>query len=743
MSLEDETEAREQNTREIDREYNARNRLNGALDSLGGVIGGIVRGAPQNLEGIVRHIPAIGQGLASAMAGAEAYVHVWRDLTTRGVNFGNELDTMITRVGAANLQIDQFQRLVNESADSMAAIGGTANTGALNFLKLQNQFMDVNGEFTELRANLNRLGMDSQAISERFLEFDALANILGYRNRMDARERNVAAAEYAMKLDELARLTGKQIDQIAKENEEFATRGNIAAYLQTLPEEARDDFTAAMANVREMGPAVTKYVSDIFTRGFHDANDPVQRMINQAAGNLAGIIREADEAYRNGEIERGNELTRMAAEEAARLDENPLLARLARLSNATEESSAAMEIVGDVASSRFAQAQEAVEERARDMFGVADEARLTSFQLAQARRAILEEERRSQGAPTDTDGDGTPDVTAGEQLLNDYLAALRESGGLAAEVQDVAVATLFGTANEAVGTFRTEIEDLDLEGIFRNQASRVFGFAAAVAGASSPVNIARQASEATRAQLDTIAEAMSVTDEDRALEISEAAQRIGEMQAAYAADPNETTLAELTAAVQAGERIIESNRDIFVNGENVIIGGTPIEELGNLLRQILGMNPQSVGTMGTLGSLFGDFGDGMLATLHGMEAVVTPEQMSEIVRHSALGGMRAQAESLLSSGFMNPGSSLDGMLNTVRSLRTEVAESQSTNESPDLQRIMASFATQLKGPLEEAMNSTLVPRLEQLVSVSSEHLDTSDNIKRNLGNLSSNMLRRT
>jgi hypothetical protein len=51
----------------------------------------------------------------------------------------------------------------------------------------------------------------------------------------------------------------------------------------------------------------------------------------------------------------------------------------------------------------------------------------------------------------------------------------------------------------------------------------------------------------------------------------------------------------------------------------------------------------SGGTLGALGKLFGNFGEGTPATLHGMEAVLTPAQMAEVV----VGGVRGTMQSFI------------------------------------------------------------------------------------------------
>jgi len=47
------------------------------------------------------------------------------------------------------------------------------------------------------------------------------------------------------------------------------------------------------------------------------------------------------------------------------------------------------------------------------------------------------------------------------------------------------------------------------------------------------------------------------------------------------------------------------------------------------------------GSLGTSGKLFENWGSGTIAELHGLEAVVTPEQMSDIVKNAASGAINS------------------------------------------------------------------------------------------------------
>ena len=152
-------DAQNNNTDQLNLNSGALSRVNSALDSLGGIVGALVKGAPQSFGEILDKIPGLDGKVAQSMKFAEGYIGVWQGLTRSGVNFNNEIDEMILATGRANIQLEQLSRMVQESGAAFAAIGGIAQSGVDSFLASQTIFnAEVNGTFNPLRVQLERLG---------------------------------------------------------------------------------------------------------------------------------------------------------------------------------------------------------------------------------------------------------------------------------------------------------------------------------------------------------------------------------------------------------------------------------------------------------------------------------------------------------------------------------------------------------------------------------------------------------
>ena len=743
LEPENNTEALRQNTRAIDSEREARDKLNTALDSLGTIVGGVIRGAPQAFAPIIGAVPGL-KRFEQSMAFAEGYIDVWRSLTTRGVHFSNELDNMIINVGAANLQMGQFQKILENNTVAMASLGGTMQMGSNRFLTLQAEFEQLGGPFSDLRENLNLLGLNSEMIAERFATFDSLAGILNLRERRETNFRNRAATEFAKELDRLSRLTGKQADALAKDALEISRKGNVSGFAGQLDSDlARVYLTQGLQAVGETaGETVSNYVTDLVTRGFPDPNDPNLQALTLVGGELRKAALNARAAFRSGDEELGRHYMRQAEIEAGRLRTNQRLGDLAAFGGAADVTRGAQQIQTELNNSAAAIASQAQQIKAAELFpGVRN---FTAEQLVAAQDAIIAEERAAQARVSSN----------GNALLNTQLEGVRQLQDAAQRMQQDAVTRITGLAKTSLeGLVRTFGESgsefgRQLYAEFNDRlevAASIFNAATSAAGQQGQTNriVDQQIQRLTMLSENLAAEGDSAAS-DR---IAAQATALGEARSLAEQNPTTANTQRLTQLLENAQSEIRSNADIFVSGRSVSFGSTVTDAFVAFL-STLGLTPprvpgQSTGTLGTTGRLFENFGKETITALHGLESVTTPDQMFDIVRNSALGAISASNAAFEQSSTRNNTQILNGMLNTIRTLPTQMSQMQNNSNNTDvqLQRAMTNLAIELRGSLESAINSTLVPSVDRLVAISTEHADTSDKIRRGIGNMSSDMLR--
>ena len=740
MTIEDNTAATASNTDAINRETAARGRVEAALEGLGSVVGSIIRGAPQQLAPILAATPGL-KKFSQSMAFAEGYVDVWRDLTTRGVSFGNELDTMITSVGAANLQIQQFQKLIENNAATFVSLGGTMNAGATEFLRLQQNFEKLDGPFSATREHLNQLGMNSEIIATRFAESDTLDAIRNVRTRRTEAQRNRSATEYALTLDTLSRLTGKQADALAAEQAQVSRQGNVFAFSQTLRENVQDELDAGLTELGQYGDAVKNYATDMLTRAFPDPNDPAVLAIHSASPELRDALLNARNALMAGNETLSKEYMAQASQVAADLRNNQQLQRLASLGAATDITRASMDVITQLNNSTLVMSQQAIREQARALFGEADS--YTDEQMARARAKLVADDIAAQRALGSN----------GEALLNSQLEAVRQVQAAAQTLQQTAVTELTALANTSINSLVDTFGDpvngfaVKLGEELDRQLVNVRGLFNGMDASFGPQGqMTRTIDEQIRV-LTAVGDSINASDPGSAQvgRINTMITEIQQARDAYMADDSQANRDRLDQLMANASATITANRDIFVNGEKVTLMGDigeVFQDVVNSVRSALGLEPieYQTGTMGQEGSLFKNFGSETIAALHGIEAVVTPDQMHAIVRNSALGAIDAMA--VLGEGARFNAGALDGMLNTIRTLPTQMAQMQPSNtDNTALQNTMSRLGTELRNSLETALNNTLVPSVDQLVAINSQHAETSDKIRRGIGNMGNDMLR--
>ena len=717
-------DAQNNNTDQLNLNSGALSRVNSALDSLGGIVGALVKGAPQSFGEILDKIPGLDGKVAQSMKFAEGYIGVWQGLTRSGVNFNNQIDEMIIATGRANIQLEQLSRMVSESGGAFAAIGGIAQNGVDQFLASQTIFnAEVNGTFNPLRVQLERLGYTSETIADSFLAYDQIQAISGIRDRRIGFERNRAATDFAKTMDELSRLTGKQIKQLEQEAAEISRQGNIFAFSAGLDTSVKDELRNGLQELNEVAPVVKDFATDLITRGFPNPNDPAMMALNAAAPELRESLLAARDAFLAGDETRAQILMGNAIGEAKMLRHNQFLIRQAMLGGATEITGASMDIVTQL-NSGIAVGSDAIREFAANMFNV-DFDQVTGEQMDEAQQKMIAENIIAQ-------------EKGSEGILDAYLGSMRTVQSLAMEMQEDVVNGMFSTLETGIDKFQAYIDTkLSLANIYNEGMD---GLLREILGdANSPragANVVMQQAQNAIEALNRRATELSATDDQNEMQkiqqiVASLETNIGKLTANANDDDARASIRQLTGAIN--RIIIDTNPDL-----NATL--TPAQ-LQNLLDSIMAMPLPSLstGTMGQEGKLFQNFGRETLAKLHGLEAVVTPDQMQAIVSQSALGAVQGMSSAMNES--RNTSTTLQGMLNTIRTIPAQVQQPEQIQNETNIEEMMNNLTRQIRAPLEEAMKSTLVPKLEQLVSVSTQNVEMSNKVRKGISGLDGDMLR--
>jgi hypothetical protein len=198
--------------------------------------------------------------------GAEGYVDTFRQLSGSGASFSADIFEMKNAAAQARISLDSFAGIVAENSQGFAAFGGTVSTGARLFSQASQTMFDEG-----LSDPLLMMGYTFEEINEN------LANYMTINRRRFTEEQmrngEAAAAMVAMstEMDKIAKLTGKNRQELEKEINDRMRKGQVEAKIRMLEasgnKEAADKMRRALAEAEKAGPGALAAVEDLFTKG--------------------------------------------------------------------------------------------------------------------------------------------------------------------------------------------------------------------------------------------------------------------------------------------------------------------------------------------------------------------------------------------------------------------------------------------------------------------------------------------
>ena len=720
-------------------------RLGAAADRVSGVFGGLFTGAPKTIHGVTSALNGLVPGIGvanSALKGFEGYVGVLQSLSQQGLHFNNNLEEMILQAGAANMQIGDLARMASEAGEELAQLGAGANAGLQTFLLAQKEFYAVstrnfdNTVNNALEQRLKRLGLTVDDINDRFLRYDMLQAVSNVTDRNITAERNKRATEFAEEMDRLAKLTGKQADQLAKAVEQTAREGRVFAATQLLPESVRTQFATDITGMAESyGPAMANFMKDMVTQGFPTPGDPAMEAINSYAPELASTFETYNNLMKQGRADEAQGYLDSARMQIERLRTDRNFLEMVRVSGSgASEHARAMGEISTQLNNSVAVSRSAIIASLR----AAGETGVITDEMIQAERDRLRTQQRNQQR------DAAPDTA--QAVYQGYLDNLTNLQKIAMETQRQTVTRTFGLFADGVQELADSIARIDVVGMIRdgsinldNYMNEMFPNATGTGDSASRIN--------------TLIDSMTqLTNEFNAG--TPEATALGTLS---------TELAAIQTAVGSGEptdnqktrlNVIRGQMDAILS---TLISSNPDHGLPQDVIDAIRNSSFNQGTMGA-GKLFRDFGNETFAALHGLEAVTTPDQMADIVRASSGGTMQAlvdqfttgtmtsattQMQAVVDTFARNNVTTLNGMLNTVR---REVSTSGPNNQAVDidlstLENAIMNLPAKFKQPVEEALNSVLKPAMDQVAANTARGAEYGERTFRNTRGISNDYMR--
>lgn len=189
---------------------------------------------------------------AALFAVQEGMLDYFRNISSSGATFGGSLDRARAAAQAAGLSFQEMTTFIKSSANNLALFGGSVEQGITAVSRMNKTFLSSSDSFGR---SLLGLGVKFEEGAQFLAGYMGRMALMGdQRNKSDG-EVIKGAKEYFYQFDLLARITGKQREQLEKDLQIKEDEMDFMAYLETVPKNMADNLLAMRNVVKEVNPA--------------------------------------------------------------------------------------------------------------------------------------------------------------------------------------------------------------------------------------------------------------------------------------------------------------------------------------------------------------------------------------------------------------------------------------------------------------------------------------------------------
>ena len=203
---------------------------------------------------------AAGEGAKFLLGQLQATTKAFNQVGDAGLLGAEGMSGLRNQFIEAGIDLQLYTKVVTANSEALAKFGGTAGDGAARFSKALSR---VNQDFG---TQLMSLGNSFEAIAEQTASYIALQTRLGRSQNMTQAQLAKGAFEYAKELDELAKLTGQQKNQIIKQQDAAMSESRFRAKYEEMVAQGRTKEAKAMLDFQSRISAV----SPVLGQGLRD-----------------------------------------------------------------------------------------------------------------------------------------------------------------------------------------------------------------------------------------------------------------------------------------------------------------------------------------------------------------------------------------------------------------------------------------------------------------------------------------
>ena len=200
----------------------------------------------------------------------------FRTLSSVGATFGQNLIQLREASANAGIPITDFVDMIGKNSEALALLFGTTTEGAKQFAGLSKQFRDANISF------LAPLGLTVEEINEFLISNLTLQRRTGLLTQQSEAQQLKTARDYIEQLDRLARLTGQQREDLARQMEASLANERFLAMLNTQTPIVAQNLQQFEAGITKLAPGLSTGLQDLIAT----AGNPVTDAAIEFAQNI-------------------------------------------------------------------------------------------------------------------------------------------------------------------------------------------------------------------------------------------------------------------------------------------------------------------------------------------------------------------------------------------------------------------------------------------------------------------------
>ncbi len=283
--------------------------IGGAFNALTAAIGSVVGALPgfagellfggNRISDFAQHVPLVGESLGGLTKAVEGQMDVFRELSTIGAGFGNNMFELASVAGRSAIPQEEFANLLQTNSEGIRIFGNSIQDGARNFGRLSKELRQ-----STAGKDLMAMGFTTQELNENLIAYSQITQLSGRRANMTQEQLIQGSLEYSRELDKIAKLTGKS----RKDLEAQQKAASLDIRRQMAIAEAGDNLRDRLLQIGAVSPEIEAALVDM-ADGV--ANDPLtqQLMANNAT------FREQAQNVQNMTAEQANNFLRSMADD--------------------------------------------------------------------------------------------------------------------------------------------------------------------------------------------------------------------------------------------------------------------------------------------------------------------------------------------------------------------------------------------------------------------------------------------